>query len=309
MGGGGTRVSYKAPKPDDTFAKFLADQAKRDADAQKRADDAKEAERLAEEKRNAAGAFGYTGFKTGIQQQLSQGLLGFDEASSQIRDYAIKYNMTPPEQDIAQLGNFYRTSVLPGRQDTAISGAYEEILGREATPEERRKAQERYKGGYYTSNQDLRDALYKSQEYQKKFNDNYLDSYYDTKFGSSVEDRTIEVKDPKTGETTTKVSKLRRFNFDPALLPTYSGDLEAATGVSQPDYEKYFSEARSVEELEQGLQGVRESRQFLYSAGLTNLQGDIDKEVQKLKTQGSKELAKTQSEGALYNTLVGSFSF
>jgi hypothetical protein len=47
----------------------------------------------------------------------------------------------------------------------------------------------------------------------------------------------------------------------------------------------------------------------LYSAGLTNLQGEIDKETQKLKNEGQKELAKVTSQGAIYNSLVGSFNF
>ena len=156
---------------------------------------------------------------------------------------------------------------------------------------------------------DFKDSLSKSPEYQKKFNQSYLDNYYDTKFGSSVEDRTEEVVDPTTGEKKTRVTKLRKFNFDPSLLPTYSkaAELEKGTGVSLPDYAKYFSESRSVEELSQALQGVNESRQYLYSAGLTNLQGTIDKETQKLKNEGAKEVAKIGAAGSLYSNLVSGF--
>ena len=39
------------------------------------------------------------------------------------------------------------------------------------------------------------------------------------------------------------------------------------------------------------------------------VQGEIDKETQKLKNEGSKELAKVQSQGSIYNSLVGSFNF
>lgn len=309
MGGGGTRVEYKAPKPDNSFEKFLQYQQKKDSAAERRAAQERADEKLAEEARKTAGQAGYESLKTGIEEQLRQGLLGYEDATSRLRDYATKYDMEPVEGDISALGKVYTEELLPGRRATAVSSAYEEILGREATEEEKTKALERFQQGYYTSNQDLRDSLYKSEDYQKKFNDNYLDSYYDTKFGSSVADRTETFKDPETGKETTKVTKLRTFKFDPALLPTYSSDVESRTGVSQPDFAKYFGEARSVEELEQGLQGVRDSRQFLYSAGLTNLQGEIDKETQKLKTEGSKELAKIQSQGSIYNTLVGSFNF
>lgn len=308
-GGGGTTVQYQAPPPDNTFAKFLEYQQQKEAKAEERAAAERAEQKAAEEARKAAGQAGYGALKGGIEQQLRQGLISYEDATSRLRDYASKYEMAPVEGDVSGLGQLYTQELLPGRRQTAVGAAYEEILGRQATEAEKQSAMERFSQGYYTSNQDLRDALYKGQEYQNKFNQSYLDNYYDTKFGSSVEDRIKTIKDPETGQTTTKVTKLRSFKFDPALLPTYNANLEARTGVSQPDFAKYFGEARSVEELEQGLQGVRDSRQFLYSAGLTNLQGEIDKETQKLKNEGSKELAKIQSQGAIYNTLVGSFSF
>ena len=62
-------------------------------------------------------------------------------------------------------------------------------------------------------------------------------------------------------------------------------------------------------EIEAQLQNVRDSRQFLYSAGLTNLQGEINKETTKLKTEGQKELQQIKSAGDLYKSVVGTFSF
>jgi hypothetical protein len=86
-----------------------------------------------------------------------------------------------------------------------------------------------------------------------------------------------------------------------------TSDLPGRTGVKMPQFGESFTGTPA--ELEEQLQNVRDSRQFLYSAGLTNLQGEIDKETQKLKNEGSKELAKIQSQGSIYNTLVGSFNF
>ena len=71
---------------------------------------------------------------------------------------------------------------------------------------------------------------------------------------------------------------------------------KAKTGVTMPDYEKYFSEARTVAELDEQRQGLRQTRQFMYNAGLTNLQGDIDKEINKVKTEGSKSIARDQEQ-------------
>ena len=70
-----------------------------------------------------------------------------------------------------------------------------------------------------------------------------------------------------------------------------------------------FKEGRTIAELEEGKQNIRDSRKFLYSAGLTNLQGEIDKETQKIKNEGAKEIAKIQQEGSIYGQLLGGFNF
>jgi hypothetical protein len=40
---------------------------------------------------------------------------------------------------------------------------------------------------------------------------------------------------------------------------------------------------------------------------LTNLQGEIDKETQKLKNEGTKEVSKIAAAGSLYSNLVSGF--
>jgi hypothetical protein len=91
-----------------------------------------------------------------------------------LRDYAAKYELNAPEDDISELTQQY-TAALPGKRATGISATYEELLGRQATAEELSKAQERFQQGYYGSMGDFKDSLTKSQEYQKKFNQSYLD--------------------------------------------------------------------------------------------------------------------------------------
>lgn len=299
MGGGGTRVSYKAPKPDKSFEQFLQYQQEKDRAAESRAAQERADEKAAEQARQTAGQAGYGSLKLGIEQQLRQGLLGYEDATSRLRDYATKYNMAPVESDISQLGQIYTQDILPGRRATAVSSAYEEILGRQATEEEKSKALERFQQGYYTSNQELRDSLYKSTEYQDKYNQSYLDNYYDTKFGKQTVDETGK----KTGK--------RTFTFASNLLPQFKeqegADLAKRTGIAMPQFGDAFTGTSG--EIEEQLQNVRDSRQFLYSAGLTNLQGEIDKETQKLKNEGSKELAKIQTKGSILNSLVSSFNF
>jgi hypothetical protein len=306
--GSSPKVTYNPPPPDNTFAKYLEYTKEQERRAEERAAQERAETKAAEDARKASGASAYSGLKQTTQQQLAQGLIGYESAANQLRDYAAKYDLTPPEADINELTQQY-TAALPGKRATGISAAYEELLGRQASEEELGKAQERFQQGYYGSMTDFKDSLTKSQEYQKKFNDSYLKNYYDTKFGSSVADRTEEITDPTTGEKKTRVTELRRFKFDPSLLPTYAAtaELEKKSGITQPDYETFFSKDRSVEELEQGIQGVRDTRQYIYSAGLTNLQGEIDKETQKLKNEGSKEVTKIGAAGSLYSNLVSGF--
>ena len=293
---GGTKVNYTPPviPKDDTFEKYLAYQQKKEESAEAQVAAQKAEQKAADEARKLAGATGYAGLRKGIEGQLRQGLIGYGEATQQLRDYSTKYDMTPPETDVSQLTDIYTKELLPGRRATGVGAAYEEILGRQATAEEQSKAMERFNQGYYTSNEDLRNSLYKGQEYNDKFNSSYLDNYYDTMFGK----QTTDAAGKKTGQ--------RTFKFSSNLLPQMAEGTEKRTGVVTPQFSDFTGTPSEIEEQQQN---VRDSRQFLYSAGLTNLQGEIDKETQKLKNEGSKELAKVQSQGSIYNSLVGSFNF
>jgi hypothetical protein len=166
---------------------------------------------------------------------------------------------------------------------------------RSAPAEELQKAQERFDTGYYGSVKELKDSLYKGQEYQKKFNKSYLENYYDTQFG----EQTTDAEGERTGK--------RTFQFDKSLLPNYNADLQGRTGITTPDFKDSF--VGTPGEIQEQLQNVRDTRQYLYSAGLTNLQGEINKETTKLKVEGQKELQKIKDEGGIYRDLVGRFSF
>ena len=141
--------------------------------------------------------------------------------------------------------------------------------------------------------EDFKGSLTKSQEYQKKFNQSYLDNYYDTMFGK----QTVDEKGDKTGQ--------RTFKFDSKLLPSYGGNLADRTKITTPDFGEGFKGTPA--ELEAQQQNVRDTRQYLYSAGLTNLQGEIDKETQSLKNEGTKQVAKIGAAGSLYSNLVSGF--
>jgi len=245
--------------------------------------------------REASAVAGYDPFKSSIEGQLRGGLINFQQAQDYLREYTTKYDMFGKEGDVNQFAKLYSEEIAPQRFQTGLGAAYEEILGRKATEEEKTAGLERFKGGYYQTVNDLKESLYKGQEYQKKFNRSYLDSYYDTMYGDEIKD----AQGVGTGK--------RTFKFDKSLLPTYGGDLEGRTKVTLPSFADQFEGTPA--ELEQQLQNVRDSRQFLYSAGLTNLQGEIDKETQKLKNEGAKEVQKIAAQGDIYKSLVSAFSF
>jgi hypothetical protein len=289
---GGSKVNYTPPPPDNTFAKYLEYQQEREKTLDTRAEREKAEAKAQEDARKASGAAGYAGLKATTQQQLAQGLVGYESAANQLRDYASRYGLTPPEQDISELTQQY-TAALPGKRATGISAAYEELLGRQATGDEISKAQERFQQGYYGSMEDFKGSLTKSQEYQKKFNQSYLDNYYDTMYGKQA----VDAKGDKTGQ--------RSFKFDPKLLPSYGGNIADRTKITTPDFSQGFTGTPA--ELEAQQQNVRDTRQYLYSAGLTNLQGEIDKETQSLKNEGTKQVAKIGAAGSLYSNLVSGF--
>ena len=111
----------------------------------------------------------------------------------------------------------------------------------------------------------------------------------------------------QTGEEDGNKTGKRKYTFDANLLPSYRGDLADKTGIDVPDFTDYFSEARTVKELEEGTQNIRDTRKYLYSAGLTSLQGDIDKETAKIKTEGQKDIARIQSDTNIITGALGGF--
>lgn len=296
MGGGrGTTVNYSPPNipRDDTFANYLKYQQEKEDRAQRRADEEKAEQKAAADARKASATASYSGMKRGVEEQLRQGLISYGDATSQLRDYSAKYDLAPPEEDVTNLTNIYTQELLPGRRATGIASAYEEILGRQATEEEKTKATEKFNQGYYSTVQDLRDALAKSTEYQDKFNQSYLDNYYDTMYGKQATDAAGK----KTGQ--------RTFKFDKTLLPSYTEATKNRAGVVIPDFADAFTGTPA--EIEEQQQNIRDTRKYLYSSGLTNLQGEIDKEVQKLKNEGSKEVARVSKEGDIYASLMSGF--
>ena len=338
----GSKTVYNPPKieKDDSFAKYLEyQQAKEDRLTAKA--DKEAAESAAKElTRRKSGASGLGDLYDRTSSQLQSGLISFQGAQDKLQSYIDKYDLTAgftPEtrdtgieddpdteidesketftfdpgytdptkgagQYLTNLQNMYQGQggLLDKQRTSGIKLAYQDLLGREATEDELSSAMSNLQLQSYggAGIQGLRDSIKSSQEYTKKFNDNYLDNYYDTMYG----EQTTDAEGNKT--------KKRTFNFDASLLPSYSGDLADKTNVNITTGEQfadYFKEGRTIAELESQQQNIRDTRKFLFSAGLTNLQGDIDKETQKIKNQGAKDIARIQADSGLYNLISSAF--
>lgn len=290
--GGGPSISYQQPSDPygDALKKYQLEQLQK-LDVETAEEKRIKAEQEAA-KRQAA-ITGFDPFKETVKKQLSSGLLSYQEAQAELQDYASKYDIGPQPSALQGLTDYYLSEIQPGQQKSQIETAYQELLGKAPTEEELTKAQKGFQSGYYKSVGDLKETLKLSDTYQEKFNKSYLDNYYETMFGKAQKD--------EAG------TKKYNFKLQESFLPKYVGDLAQQTGVQIPQFQTEFT--GTAGEIEANLDAIKETKKFVYSAGLTNLQGEIDKETQKLKNEGAKEVAKVQQAGGLYTALVGSFNF
>ena len=257
-----------------------------------RAIDKEKAADAKETTRKASGAAGLGNFRSGLESQLRQGVVTYEDAISQARGYGAKFDLDP-EEVVSNLTNVYTKDLLPGRRATGITAAYEDLLRRPVTEEEKKTATTRFEQGYYTSVQDLKDSILKGPEYQEQFNNSYLENYYDTMYGKQGRDAAGK----KTG--------IRSTTFDSSLLPTYAKGTESKAGVTIPTFGTITGQ---VADLDRAEETFRDTRKYLYSAGLTNLQGDIDKETQKLKNEGARDIAKIGAVEDRYKLMSLAFS-
>ena len=320
----GSKTVYNPPKieKDDSFAKYLEYQKGKEDRLQAQADAEKAEEKAKDLTRRKSGAQGLTGLYDRTKSQLESGLISFQGAQDKLQSYIDKYDLTGgfteeegftptytdpnkgPGQYLSSLQDIYQGEggLLDKKRTSGVKLAYQDILGRQATDDELSSAMSNLQLQSYggAGIQGLRDSLKSSNEYTKNINNNYLDNYYDTMYGK------------QTRDAEGNMTKKRKFTFDASLLPTYQGDLEGRTGVgttSGQQFADYFGEGRTIAELEAGQQNIKDTRKFLFSAGLTNLQGEIDKETQKIKNEGAKDIAKIQQEGSIYGQLLGGFNF
>ena len=205
-GGGGTIVTYQQPSDPygDALKAYQLEQLKR-ADAEVRAEKKAQEQRAAEKRQQATTAF--APFKSTVQRQLESGLLSYEEAQAQLKDYSAQYDIGPQSGALQELTDYYLANIQPGQQKSQIEAAYKQYLGAGPSETQLSEAQKSFQSGYYKSIGDLKDALKMSDEYQDKFNKSYLDNYYETMFGKATKDAAG--------------TKTYNFKFNKSLMPTY----------------------------------------------------------------------------------------
>ena len=256
----------------------------------------------AEEKTNLAavkstGLAGYNSYKQNIANQFNAGLLDSTQATQQLKDYEDRYKLGTGYAQ-ADINSFVdqATQNAAGKSATLAGQTYKDILGRSATDSELSSFAELQKTGQYKLT-DLVNSIKSGSEYQNKFNDNYLSSYYDTMYGkqgTTTDEKGLTVK---TGK--------RTFNYNTALDPTFSGDIAKATGINTSGLPSSFTGTPA--EIEEAQQAMRQKRDFMYNAGLTNLQGQIDKDTQKIKNEGTADVARIGTQGQMLSNLTAGF--
>jgi hypothetical protein len=177
---------------------------------QKREDEQRQEDKDEKIARKAFGAAGFTGLRSGIEAQLRQGLITYDDAIGQLRGHGAKFDLDP-EEAVSNLTNLYTEELLPGRRTTGIAAAFEEILQRPVTEEEKKTSMDRFNTGYYRSVQDLKDSLTKGSEYQDKFNNSYFDNYYDTMYGKQERDAAVTASSGQDSATDFDINRFEQL--------------------------------------------------------------------------------------------------
>ena len=292
---GGSKVNIPGPDPSQVaYNNYMLEHQKR-LDTQAEADAAEEKANLAAVK--STGTAGYNTYRQNLLNQFNAGLLDSSQATQQLKDYEDRYKLGTgyTQADINSLVD-QATQGAAGKSATLAGQTYKDILGREATQSELSSFADLQKTGQYKLT-DLVNSIKSGSEYQNKFNDNYLSSYYDTMYGKQGTTTNEKGETVKTGK--------RTFTYNTALDPTFSGDLAKATGINTSGLPSSFTGTPA--EIEEAQQAMRQKRDFMYNAGLTNLQGQIDKDTQKIKNEGTADVARIGTQGQLLSNLAAGF--
>ena len=200
------------------------------------------------------------------------------------------------------LDNWYQTEILPEQRKGKITRAYQAVLGRDATEDEMTDTLDYFNRDPGYSAQTLRGDLQIGNEYREKFNKSYQDTYFDSMYGEGWNET---FKDDQ-GEDRNKT--VRKFNLQTGLSPSFSDDsnLKNDMGIDWGDTPTSFT--GSAAEIEFGISQLRDKEKALYTAGIKNLEGNIQKDLQKLQNKSREKIAKIDQTTSMMGLLGHAFS-
>lgn len=250
------------------------------------------------------GIAGFDAYKNNVLNQYKSGLIDYDKAEQRLKDYGSTYNLTGEEFTVGDNKTSIQSELNALRQqdvDTAASKrsllakhTYQTLLGKDPTEAQMTQFEELSKtGGYSLAN--LAEDIKSSDDYKKKFEQSYLENYLNSMYGG------------KTTETDEggRQKDVRSFKYSSTYAPKFAGDLKSSTGLDIAAAPSTFT--GSVEEIKQFQEDMRQKQNFMYNAGLTNLQGQIDKDTQKIKNEGTADVARIGTQGQLLSNLTAGF--
>ena len=293
----GKAPRYEAPKPDPSVQAYNTYMIERQKTFDAADDAAKLEATTSTNAIKATGQAGYNTYKQNLLNQFNAGLIDSAQAQQGFKDYEDRYKLGTgfAQNDLNDLVN-QATQQATGKSRTLAGQTYKDILGREAKEEELTTFENLQKTGQYKLT-DLVNTIKSKEEYTSKMDKNYLTSYLDTMYGEQETTKSPEGYNVKTGR--------RTFNYNSALDPVFSGDIAKATGISTSEMPTSFT--GTAAEIEDFQNAQRQKRDFAYNAGLTNLQGQIDKDTQKIKNEGTKDVTRIASQGQLLSNLTSGF--
>jgi hypothetical protein len=261
--------------------------------SQLRADEARAAQEAADAAKLSSYTEGLNPYYETLLSQLERGVIDENTATANLQGYIAEAGIDErPNALFTGLTNT-ATELAGSRALNITNQAYQTLLGRAPTPEELEIETANLTGGIENYTYDsLKSKIIDSDEYQKKYNDSYLDNYYDSYFGEQERD--------EEGNLTGK----RTFDFSTEFMPAYEGALDVDTGITMPTFGSFTGDPAELEEYQQS---IRQARSFMYNAGLTNLQGNIDKELTKMKNESAERQKRISGEFGIAQSAISNF--
>ena len=103
--------------------------------------------------------------------------------------------------------------------------------------------------------------------------------------------------------------KVRKFNIQSGLSPSFADETNLKNDMGGLNFgETPTSITGSAAEIEFDISRLREKDKALYSAGIKNLEGNIQKDLQKLQNKSREKIAKIDQATGMYNLMGLAFN-